>query len=462
MYAWKRDEFGHIVRAKARLVARGFSQQEGVDFFETYSPCPSVPCIRLLTAIACEMGLDLCHLDAERAFVQSELDEDLYIRFPKGCGALSGKVVKLGRSLYGLKQASRTWHHHLVRGLLALGFEQCAADMCIFRLIENGVVVIVLLIHVDDILCLGHKVRCDQFARDLNAYVPISNLGELTLYAGCRFSRDRVSGTIKISQPTVAAKIVDKFGVTRNKETPMVVGLRLDDFDPDAPNVSEPFRSLVGHLMWLANQTRPDILNAVRAIARYSHAPKLIHWKAALHVLMYVRFTLDFGITFQRGLSNGVTLDVFVDSDFANAATQRKSVSGGVVMCAGACVQYFSRTQRTVALSSTEAEYVALAEAFKEAIFLRYVWSFIFPDSDVGCTTVFEDNMGAVHLAKNPAITSNSKHIDIRHHFLRQRVADGEFQVIHVPSHLQHADFLTKPLPVSSFTFHRNFVMNIP
>ena len=128
-YAWKRDELGHYVRAKARLVACGFSQQEGIDFFETYSPCPSVPSIRLSTAIACVLGLDLSHLDAERAFVQSELDEDLYIRLPKGCGALSGKVVKLGRSLYGLKQASRTWHHHLVRGVRALGFEQCAADM---------------------------------------------------------------------------------------------------------------------------------------------------------------------------------------------------------------------------------------------------------------------------------------------------------------------------------------------
>jgi len=449
------------VRAKARLVARGFSQREGVDYLETFSPCPSVSSIRLLTAVACELGLDLCHFDAEQAFVQSKLDEEVYLRMPQGCGALSGKVVKLGRSLYGLKQASRTWHHHLVRAMRRLGFEQCAADACVMRLVEDGKVTMVVLVHVDDIFSLGRKSRCDQFGKDLNQYVPITNLGELRLYAGCRFSRNFDSGTIKISQQVVAENMVAKFGVTRNKETPMAVGLRLDDFDPIEPDVEEPFRSLVGHLMWLANQTRPDILNAVRAVARYSHAPKFVHWKAALHVLMYVRLTSSYGITFQRGVGGGVGLEVFVDSDYASRATDRRSVSGGVVMCAGACVSFFSRTQKSVTLSSTEAEYVAMAEGFKETIFLRYVWSFIFPDRDVGCTTVNEDNVGALHLANNPATTPNSKHIDIRHHFIRERVANGEFRVVHVRSELQHADFLTKPLHREAFCTHRNFVMNI-
>ena len=113
------------MRAKARLVARGFGQREGIDFFDTFSPCPSVMNIRLLAALACESDLDLCHFDAEQAFVQSDLDEVVYIRLPSGCGALPGKVVRLRRSPYGLKQASRTWHYRLVRGMKALRFEQC-------------------------------------------------------------------------------------------------------------------------------------------------------------------------------------------------------------------------------------------------------------------------------------------------------------------------------------------------
>ena len=143
------------MRAKARLVARGFSQREGVDYLETFSPCPCVPSIRLLTAIACEFGLDLCHFDAEQAFVQSTLDEEVYLRLPQGCGALSGKVVKLARSLYGLKQASRTWHNHLVRAMRCLDFEQCAADACVMRLVENGTVSMVVVVHVDDIFSVG-------------------------------------------------------------------------------------------------------------------------------------------------------------------------------------------------------------------------------------------------------------------------------------------------------------------
>lgn len=461
MYTWKVDEFGVVVRAKARLVARGFSQREGVDFFETFSPCPSVTSIRLLAAVACHLGWDFVHLDAEQAFIQSHLSEDLFIRLPRGCGRLSGKVVKLARSLYGLKQASRSWHYHLIAGMKSLGFEQCGADACVMRLIENGVVVMVVVVHVDDIFSIGTKARCDQFGRDLNAYAPIKNLGELRLYAGIRFSRNRAAGTITLSQETFARNLVEKFGVTRNKDIPMVVGLSLDEFDASEPDVEEPFRSLVGHLMWLANQTRPDILNAVRAVSRYSHAPKSVHWRAALHILMYVRFTVGLGITYQSGTAGGAVLELFVDSDFASRETGRRSVSGAVVMCAGGAVSFLSRTQKSVTLSSCEAEYVAMVDGLKEAIFLRYLWAFIFPLERIGCTVVNEDNMGALYLAENPATTPNSKHIDIRHHFIRERVARREFRIEHVGSASQHADFLTKPVAKAAFAFHRGFVMNI-
>lgn len=461
IFLWKHDEFGVVTRAKARLCARGFSQVHGVDYFEKFSPCPSVSCVRLLAAIACELGFDICHSDCDQAFVQSRLKERVYMRLPRGCGSLSGKVVVLERSLYGLKQASRTWHIHLIAALKSLGFEQCAADACVLRLVENGSVTLVIAIHVDDLFTCGRKSRCDKFVADLNRLLPVNNLGILCFFGGCRFTQDLVAGSVKMSQETFAQNLVRKFGVTRNKPTPMSVDTRLDVFDPCEPDVEEEFRSLVGHLMWLANQTRPDIYFAVRAVARYSHAPKMVHWRAALHILMYVRFTLDVGITYQRGTGTGVSLQVFVDSDFASKATDRRSVSGLVVKCAGACVSFSSKTQRSVALSSSEAEYVAMAEGLKEAIFLRYVWAFVFPGRDVGCTVVYEDNMGALHLAKNPATTPNSKHIDIRHHFIRERIGRGEFRVVHVASKYQQADFLTKALPREDFYRHRNAVMNI-
>ena len=250
-----------------------------------------------------------------------------------------------------------------------LGFEQCEADGCAMRLVEDGGVSVVVVVHVDDIFAIGRKSRCDKFGDDLDAYVPITNLGELRWYAGCRFERDRVAGIVNISQQASAEKLVDEFGVTRDKPTPMAVGLRLDEFDQEEAEVEEPFRSLVGHLMWLANQTRPDILNEVRAVARYSHSPKLVHWKAALYILQYIRLTSDHGITFQRGMGSGVDLELYVDSDFANRGTHRRSVPGGIVICAGACVSFFCRTQKSATFSPTEAEYVALAAGIKEMIF---------------------------------------------------------------------------------------------
>ena len=389
MVSWKVNELGHVVRAKARLVARGFAQREGIDFFEAFSPCPSVASNRSLPAIACEFDWNLCHFDAEQAFVQLKLDKVVFIRLPPGCGELSGKVVKLGRGFYSLRQSSRTWNNHLMRGLKCLVFESCAADACVMRLIEHSGVVLVVVVHVDDIFSIGLKSRCDKFGVDLNRHVPVTNLGELRWYAACRFSRDAVFSTVTMSQQAVAEKIVVKFGVTQNKETLMVVGLKLKQFDADEPDVEESFRSLVGHLMWLANQTRPDILNAVRAVARYSRAPKRLHWQAAMHVLMYVRFTSSFGITFQRGMVGGDRMELFVDPDFASKATGRRSVSGAVVvMFTGASVMYLCRTQKSVALPSMEAEYVAMADGMKEAIFLRYLGIFIFPDRDVGCTLI--------------------------------------------------------------------------
>ena len=197
--------------------------------------------IHLLAALACELDLDLCHFDAEQAFVPSDLDEVVYIRLPPSCGALSGKAVRLRRSLYGLKQASQTWHYHVVRGMKALGFEQCEADACVMRLVEDGGVSVVVVVHVDDIFAIGRKSRCDKSGGDLDARVPITSLGELRWYADCRFERDRVAGTVKISQQAFTEKIVARFGVIRGKPTPMVVGLRLDEFDQEEAEVEGPF-----------------------------------------------------------------------------------------------------------------------------------------------------------------------------------------------------------------------------
>ena len=461
MYNWEADEYGWPTKTKSRLVARGDQQRMNVDFGELFAPTVAVSSVRLLAALACELNLDLCHFDIEQAFVQSDLEEDVYMRLPQGCGRLSGKIVRLNKSLYGLKQASRQWHAHLTRCLLTLGFTQCKADACVFRLMEEGGVVMTIVVHVDDIFAVGEKERCDQFGRDLNQLVPVKNLGELRWYSGCFYERDWENGTLTISQQTFAEQLATEYGVEYGRSVPLPVGTRLEEFDKDEAPGDWPFRELVGSLMWLSTQTRPDISNAVRAVARYCAAPKSIHWRVALGILGYVRRTSSFGITFQRGTVAGLSMQVFADADYASKAADRRSVSGGLVMCGGACVSWFSRTQKCVTLSTTEAEYVALADVMKEVLFLRQVWRFMLPDVGMPCIPVFEDNEGAVQLAQNPITNSNSKHIDVRHHFLRELVARKEIAITHVRSDLQHADFLTKAITQDSFEFHRDFTMNL-
>ena len=180
----------------------------------------------------------------------------------------------------------------------------------------------------------------------------------------------------------------------------------------------------------------------------------------ALDILAYVNGTCGFGITYQRGATVGISLEVFTDADYASKATDRRSVSGGAIMYGYACVCWFSRTQKCVTLFPSEAECVALGDAVIE-LFLRKVWCFMIPGKGMPCFPVFEDNQGALQLSKNPVSNSNSKHIDVLHHFLRELVRQGDISVNHVPSEYQHADILKKVLAFDLFAIHRRFLMNV-
>ncbi|CAB1120585.1 unnamed protein product [Ectocarpus sp. CCAP 1310/34] len=285
----------------------GGHAEASIDFGELFAP--TVSSVRLLAALACEQNLDLCHIDIQQAFVQSELDEDVFMRLPQGCGRLSGLIVKLWKSLYGLKQASRLCHAHLTRCLSLFVFLQCLAGACVFRLMEEGHVI---MIHVDDVVAAGQKERCDKCGRDINEMVPVKNLGEL-------------------------------------------------------------------------------------------------------------RWTSWMGITFERGVVTG-------------------------------CVTWFSRTQKCVTLSTTEVEYVAIADVLNKVLFLRQVWRFMLPDASMPCIPAFEDNQGALQIAHNPITNSNSNHIGLRHHFIRELVDRKEISITHVP---------TKAISKESFALHREFVINL-
>ncbi|CAB1104669.1 unnamed protein product [Ectocarpus sp. CCAP 1310/34] len=232
--------------AKARFVAKGFKQKHGVDYLETFSPTANAASIRLLVALACKYNLELLHFDIDQAFVQSELDHEVFIKLPPDCESMSGKLVRLDKSLCGLRQASKTFQKRLVSDLNKIGFEQSLSDPCVLRFIMGDEVMGMVAIHVDDILYAGIERLAKMVVEALGDSLPTKNLGEVKFFLGCR--------------PVME--------------------------DEEAGDV--PFREVLGSLMWIANQTRPDISNAVLAVARHSHEQKKSHWKAAQKILNYL------------------------------------------------------------------------------------------------------------------------------------------------------------------------------
>ena len=214
--------------------------------------------------------------------------------------------------------------------------------------------------------------------------------------------------------------------------------------------------------MWLAISIRPDISNAVRSVARYCSAAKAIHWKSALGILAYINGTCGFGITYQRGTTAvGISLEVFADADYASKATDRSSVSGGGIMCAEVhvCVGFPGR--RNVPPSLLLKQSMCYWQRSERVVVLEEVWRFMTPGKGMPCFPVFEENQGALQLSKNPMSNSNSKLIDVRHHFLRELVRQGDIIGNHAPSEYQRADILTKVLAFDLFVTHRRFLMNL-
>ena len=269
-FGYKTDNKGKITKLKARLVARGFTQIHDVDYTHSSSPCPLSVSVKLILAVANEKGLPLRHFDVAREYIRTFLDE-VYIKLPAGCGEQSKRTAKLERAFYGLKQSGRQWGHLCADTLIADGFEQCKADPCIFRKVVDGVVVIIFGVYVDDLLVRGSEEDCESLLASLNKKFPTNDLGECTWYDGCGIERDVELGAIKLSQEAHVESLMKRFDVQSISDISAFPGADLGPKQDNEPGGDWPVREAIGSLMWLSTMTRPDITNAVRAVARYAH-----------------------------------------------------------------------------------------------------------------------------------------------------------------------------------------------
>ena len=446
----KRDAKGNIERYKARLVAKGFTQREHIDFEEVYAPVSQYATLRALLSTVADRDLELRQLDIKTAFLNGDLEEELYMNQPPGYETGGRRTVcRLRRALYGLRQAGRAWHVKLKKALQDLGFTASDADASLFTQHSGGDLIIVL-VYVDDILIAARDLTAIQgVTGQLLTIFQGRDMGEPALFLGMQIQRDRAQRTLQLSQERYALSVCERFGMegSRTKTIPLTPGLQLQR-EGDAMSVDEClYGELIGCLLYLASCTRPDIAQAVGTLARFMSAPKQQHWLAAKGILRYISCTSARGITF-RGAK---ALAIFCDADFAGDMDTRRSRTGFVGTLNGGAIVWNSKLQPTVAASTCEAEYMALAAACKEALWLRK----LLPDLGIaahhGPITIQGDNVGALMVARNPISTPRSKHIDVLHHFARERAQRKEVCFEYISTAENMADVMTKALPERKF-----------
>ncbi len=443
VFRQKTDGNGNITY-KARLVARGFQQQAGVDYNDIFAPVIRTPTILVLLGYIANNGLYAVQMDVQTAFLHAELNEELYMEQPDGFAKPSNGsrlVCKLRKCLYGIRQAPRYWNKTIDTVLRQYGLQPSAADPCMYVRVREGSILI-LGIYVDDLLIAGSdQTEIVQLKASLSNTFNMQDLGDLHYLLGMHIVRKQM--TTVVSQQLYVNKLIARYGMQDCNpiSTPMEVKLQPCD-KPAFADIRQLYRSLVGALMYLATHTRPDIAFAVNFLARFMDKCTESHWMAAKRILRYLKGTRSHGLCFDG--TNALAPCGYVDADYGNDVS-RRSTTGYVFTLCGTPVVWNSRLQPTVALSTCEAEYMALADAVKELLWLRQILS------DLGIPTegipLHVDNRGAAQLAENEVINARTKHIDIRHHFLRQHVKIGTCRLVHIATADNPADLLTKALP---------------
>ena len=447
-------------RCKARLVVKGFSQKEGIDFNEIFSPVVRHTSIRVLLAFVALFNLELEQLDVKTAFLHGELEEEIYMEQPEGF-IVPGKeqlVCRLKKSLYGLKQAPRQWYKRFDSFMIGQGYSRSQYDDCIyFKKFPNGSF-IYLLLYVDDMLIASRdKSLIRKLKTQLNNEFDMKELGAAKKILGMEIRRDRQAGKLFLSQQKYVERVLDRFNMSDCKpvSTPLTAHFKLSsDLCPQTDEEMErmshvPYSSAVGSLMYAMVCTRPDLAYAVSSVSRYMHNPGKDHWSAVKWIFRYLKGTSNIGLVFDRSkaATNGVI--GYVDSDYGGDLDRRRSLSGYIFTLCNSAISWKATLQSIAALSTTEAEYISATEGVKEALWLRGLVNELGLSQDV--LIVFCDSQSAIHLTKNSRYHDKTKHIDVKRHFIRDIVTVGNVVVQKIHTSENPADMLTKPLPNTKF-----------
>jgi hypothetical protein len=361
-----------------------------------------------------------------------------------------GTVVRLNKSIYGLKQAPRVWNETIDNILKSMGLKPTHQDPCVYSGNINGQK-IYLGLYVDDlIICCKEKSIIRTIKDKLSSLFKITDIGPLKYCLGYEVDRDRENKTLKLHQAGYIKEIIQRANMSDCKSisVPADPSVRLSkEMSPKSPEEKEfmkkvPYRQIVGALLYLVSGTRPDLSFSVSQVCRFMHDPGKRHWEAVKQIIRYLKGTQFRGLVLG---GTGGELQGYVDSDHAGDKDTRRSTTGYIFYLFGGPISWNCKTQPTVALSSTEAEYMALSSSAQEAIWLIGILNSLGINNHE-TVTLFCDNQGSIKLAKNPTNHSRTKHIDIRHHFIREAVDSKKIQLEYINTKENLADMLTKPL----------------
>ncbi|KAH9754792.1 Integrase catalytic domain-containing protein [Citrus sinensis] len=399
-----------------------------------------------------EYELKLAQLDVKTAFLHGDLEEEIYMIQP--CGfRVAGKenhVYKLIKSLYGLKQSPRQWYKRFDQFIQGQKFTTSEHDHCVyFRRLLDGAF-IYLLLYVDDMLIASkNRDEIERLKKQLASEFEMKDLGDAQKILGMEIRRDKNNGSVWLTQKSYLKKVLERFGMddkTKPVCTPLAPHFKLSS--SSCPRSQEerdymarvPYASAVGSLMYAMVCTRPNISQAVSMVSRYMYNPGKNHWLVVKWILRYLYGTIDVGLLFKKDC--GQQCVGYCDSDFAGDLDKRRSTTGYVFTLGGGTISWRSILQSTIALSTTEAEYMAATEAVKEAIWLKGLLG------DLGVIqeniAVFCDNQSAIFLAKNQTYHARTKHIDVKYHYVREIIEGGDVLLKKIGTKDNPSDMLTK------------------
>ena len=461
----KRDHDNKIQRRKVRCAIRGFLQRPIWDYDQTYASTPRPSSFRLFFALAYTWCLDTLEMmDVDTAFLNAPLDDPIFIKVPEGMHRFlnipaQGYVLKLKKSIYGLKQAPRKWMEMIYATFTDFQLIRLSFDWCLYVKYHDDVIILLILIHVDDILIAGYKSQVNLFKEFIKGRFKIKELGMIKFALGINISTNS-AGHIKLSSSTHISRLIDRFNIVKEFPTPADPSLKLTadhccktsaDF---AYMTDKNYRSLLGSLLYIAMWTRPDILIPIVLCARFSHLhPGPTHWKALLHIAGYLKKTATVVIVYAGNIFYSCSLSALSDASWDSIPESSRGVAGWLCLVNGMLVNYRCKIQSVVALSAMEAEKMACADVCREVLSLRYGLEEL-SLAQLSPTPVGQDSTSAIQVSLNPEYYDRTKHMRRYYNFVNDAITEGYVELIQYASKDMHADFLTKNLFQASLYLH--------